>query len=181
MNVDSAATDAFLPVLLESREKFVAYVRRRVPTPEQAEDIVQEGMIKALRNAPHLEDGDRLLPWFYRVLQNAITDSYRRAATERKYVLNTEPEDRAMELEDERELCACFLEILPSMKSEYAEVIRIGDLEELPTEVLVSRLGISANNLKVRRHRARQVLRQRLEETCGACAEHACLDCTCSS
>jgi RNA polymerase sigma-70 factor (ECF subfamily) len=28
-------------------------------------------------------------------------------------------------------------------------------------------------------HRARQALRRRLEESCGTCAEHACLDCSC--
>lgn len=46
---------------------------------------------------------------------------------------------------------------------------------------MAEHLGITRNNLKVRRYRARQQLRERLEETCQACAEQGCLDCTCST
>jgi DNA-directed RNA polymerase specialized sigma24 family protein len=48
-------------------------------------------------------------------------------------------------------------------------------------EAAAERLGITRNNLKVRRHRARQQLRVRLEETRRTCARHGCLDCTCKT
>lgn len=44
---------------------------------------------------------------------------------------------------------------------------------------LAGELGRNANNLRVRHHRARQQLRERLEQTCRLCAKHGCLDCTC--
>jgi RNA polymerase sigma-70 factor (ECF subfamily) len=37
------------------------------------------------------------------------------------------------------------------------------------------------NNLKVRLHRGRKQLRERIEQTCRACATHGCLDCICGS
>ena len=46
---------------------------------------------------------------------------------------------------------------------------------------VAERLDITRNNLKVRHHRARQQLRERLEETCRTCATHGCIDCTCAS
>jgi RNA polymerase sigma-70 factor, ECF subfamily len=39
--------------------------------------------------------------------------------------------------------------------------------------------GVSSNNAAVRIHRARRNLKKRLLETCGTCAEHACVNCTC--
>ena len=44
---------------------------------------------------------------------------------------------------------------------------------------LAAQLGITRNNLKVRRHRARRALRQRLEEFCRSCAVHGYPDCPC--
>jgi RNA polymerase sigma-70 factor (ECF subfamily) len=80
---------------------------------------------------------------------------------------------------DDAELCACFEPLIPTLKPEYAELLRALDLDGESTEAVAERLRVTPNNLKVRRHRARQALRKRLEETCRTCAEHGCLDCTC--
>ena len=52
-------------------------------------------------------------------------------------------------------------------------------IKAIEKAIQASDLGITPNNLKVRRHRARRALRARLEETCRICAAHGCLDCTC--
>ena len=88
--------------------------------------------------------------------------------------------DPAVEPEDETVLCECFRGLIPTLKAEYAELIEALDLGAESPEAAARRLGITSNNLKVRRHRARQALRKRLDETCRSCAEHGCLDCTCS-
>ncbi len=77
-------------------------------------------------------------------------------------------------------ICECFEDLLPTLKAEYAELIEAMDLGGATTEEMTARLDITPNNLKVRHHRARQQLRERLEETCRTCAEHGgCVDCTC--
>ena len=165
--------------LLESRDRFLGYVRKRVADPELAEDILQDSLLRAVRAAPDLRDEDRLLPWFYRVLQNAIVDAYRRRGVEQAHVVVADAPEAAAEPEDDAELCACFEPLIPTLKSEYAELIRAVELGNEPPAATAARLGITSNNLKVRRHRARQALRQKLEETCRTCADHGCLDCTC--
>ncbi|MGH7454922.1 MAG: sigma factor, partial [bacterium] len=76
---------------------------------------MQESLLKALRAEPDLRDEDKLLPWFYRILNNAITDVYRHKHVEAKYhatsIANEEP---AIEPEDEAVLCACFRELIPT-------------------------------------------------------------------
>ena len=56
---------------------------------------------------------------------------------------------------------------------------RAGDRDALAQQAVAASLGITKSNLNVRIHRARQQLKQRLEENCRVCAKHGCLDCQC--
>lgn len=172
--------DAVISKLLSHREKLIRYVQKRLSSPELAEDVLQESLIKALRAAPDLKDEEKLLPWFYRILNNAVIDVYRRKHVESAHLEPySEEKDLAITPEEEANLCSCFRELIPTLKPEYAELIEALDLSEGNPKKVAEELGITPNNLKVRRHRARQALRERLEETCRSCAIHGCLDCTC--
>jgi len=169
--------------LFGARREFLGFVRRRVADPDLAEDILQDALLRAVQSADDLADEARLVPWFYRILRNAIVDAYRRGAVRQRHTTSL-PDDFDLPDEpseaDAQRLCECFRALIPTLKPEYAEVLEAVDLDEEPTEQVTARLGITANNLKVRRHRARQALRQRLEETCRVCSTHGCLDCTCT-
>ena len=178
---EGAASTVIESQLLGARQKFLGYIRKRIADPDLAEDILQESLLRATRAGPTLRDEDRLVSWFYSILQNAIVDAYRRRGVERKHVGEAELEALPAESEEDAVLCACFQALVPTLKPEYAELIQALDLGHEAPEAAAKRLGITPNNLKVRRHRARQALRQRLEETCRACAEHHCLNCTCHS
>jgi RNA polymerase sigma-70 factor (ECF subfamily) len=65
------------------------------------------------------------------------------------------------------------------LKPEYAQVIEAVDLGEGSLESVAAKLGVARNNLKVRLHRARKQLRDRLVESCRVCATHGCFDCHC--
>jgi DNA-directed RNA polymerase specialized sigma24 family protein len=62
---------------------------------------------------------------------------------------------------------------------QYSDLLRQIDLEGEALQDAASDLGITANNLTVRLHRARQRLRIELERTCRICSRHGCLDCSC--
>jgi RNA polymerase sigma-70 factor, ECF subfamily len=182
-DVRHARTERVASRLLGSRATFLGYIRRRIADPDLAEDVLQESLLRAIRAAPSLRDDDRLVPWFRRILQNAIVDAHRRREVERKHIVEygaaEEPSVEPEDLEDEAALCACFYDLIPTLKPEYAELIRAVELGNEAPEAAAERLGITPNNLKVRRHRARQALRRRLEEVCRLCAEHHYLDCAC--
>jgi RNA polymerase sigma factor (sigma-70 family) len=165
--------------LLESRDRFLGYLRKRVDDPELAEDILQDSLLRALQAAPTIRQRDRLVPWFYTVLHNAIVDAYRRRGIETRRTAPLEGVEVAEDVEDEAALCACFEPLVATLKPEYAELIRTVELGGETPETAADRLGLTPVNLRVRRHRARQALRRRLEETCRTCADHGCLDCTC--
>lgn len=173
-------TDQLVSQLLKSREKFLGYIRKRISDPELSEDILQDCLLKAVQNASTIKDDENLVRWFYRILQNAVVDAYRRKAADanRKvhYAAETDP---AVQEEEKDNICQCVHELIPTLKPEYAEVTKFIDIDGEDPAAVAKRLGITQNNLKVRSHRARQALRKRLEETCTVCAEHHCLDCSC--
>lgn len=168
--------------LVEHLAALTAFARRRLDDPELAADALQESLVKAISKIDQLEDEERLLPWLYRILRRTIIDTLRKKGAEQARVSRVQAELADERWEDpalREEVCGCYRLLLPSLKPEYAQVIEALDLEGQSTRDVATRLGITLNNLKVRRHRARKQLRERLEETCRVCAEHGCLDCTC--
>lgn len=174
-------TQTSLKIILESRKQFLAFVQRRVSDPALAEDILQTAYIRAIQQG-ELAQGESIVPWFYRVLRNAVIDSYRRRSSEHKAL---ESWDREMETaftpsyETHMEVCACLARVLDSLKPSYAEVLRSVDLGEQPLKDFARERNLSPSNAGVRVHRARAALRRQLIKTCGSCAEHACIECTC--
>ncbi len=169
--------------LLAQRKKLLAFIRKKVADPDTAEDILQDSLAKALKSAGEIRDDERFISWFYTILNNAIIDFYRHRAVEARHIETSDYQldsHAAPDQSEESELCECFRDLLPALKPEYAELIEKLELADGDPATLAGELGTNVNNLKVRRHRARQALRERLEETCRTCAKHGCLDCTCS-
>lgn len=166
--------------LLKELDTFTAFARRRVGDPHLAADVVQESLLKAVKSADQLRDDESVTAWFYRILRRTIIDLYRRRDAAQRAVGRLESElNQPPTTEEERTACRCVESLLPTLKPEYAELIRELDLAGQSPEAFAAQRGVTANNLRVRHHRARQQLRERLEATCRMCAKHGCLDCTC--
>lgn len=166
--------------LIENLNAFVAFARKRVGDPELAADIVQDGLLKAIKSADQPLDGEGAVTWFYRILRHSIIDLYRRRdvrerALERLQAELPEQPDAAAE----RVLCQCFKRLLPGLPEQYRDVLQRVDLDGTSPKDVAAVLGLTLNNLNVRLHRARQRLREKVEATCRLCSKHGCLDCSC--
>lgn len=179
---DPAAPEV-LQVLVDNHRRFLAFLERRVGSREAAEDILQDAFVRGLDRAGTVRDGEAIIPWFYRLLRNALVDHYRRrGAEERALAYAAGMADEAEAGPDEAlrdEVCACVSELVETLKPEYAAAIRRVDLEGTTVAAFAEELGITANNAAVRLHRAHQALRRQLILSCGTCVTHGCLDCDC--
>ncbi|MDX1640488.1 MAG: sigma-70 family RNA polymerase sigma factor, partial [Balneolaceae bacterium] len=165
---------------LPHRERLLNFILSKVADRNLAEDILQESLLKALNGLPDLEDEQKVLSWFYRIVRNKIIDNYRRSHTKSKQFEKYAQEVSFYETEeDEKTVCQCFKHLIPALKPEYSILIKEMELGDEQPEEVAKRLGITKNNLKVRRHRARKQLQDQLEETCGKCAAKGCVDCEC--
>lgn len=166
--------------LLKHLTEFLAFARRRLGNPELAADVVQESLLKAVRSQNQLADEGSSRAWFYRILRRTIIDLQRRRQTEHHAVAQLAVElELANEAETDLVVCECLRHLLPTMNPGYARLIESIDLNGATPDEVANLFSISRNNVNVRLHRARQQLKQRLEETCRVCATHGCLDCHC--
>lgn len=185
--VSPATDDALAPdqvrVLVENHARFLAFLKARVESTAVAEEILQAAFVKGIERGGAIRDEESAVAWFYRLLRNALVDHYRRKAAERRgherYVSENPEESTELRSALEGAVCECVTDLIPTLKSEYADVLRRVELEGVSVASVALELGLTPNNAAVRLHRARQALRQRLEQTCGTCTEHGCLQCTC--
>ncbi len=158
--------------LTDCRSEFLRFFRKRLSRPEDAEDAFQDFCVKVIRSAQSPED-DKIDAWLSRVLRNTLTDHYRRRAARQRATLAYEHEapETVFELaadEGDRP-CHCIGELVPTLRPEYAEIVRRADLEEEPRKRIAADLGLTANNVGVRLHRARQALKEKIEARCRTC------------
>ncbi len=169
--------------LILQRNTFLRFVKSRVDAPSTAEDILQGAYARATEKSSTVHKEESSAAWFYRILRNSIIDHYRHRAAEdraldrwaKELITETQPHPFTQNV-----VCQCIESVLATLKPQYSEIIRQVDLAETPLDTFARAVGITAGNAAVRIHRARQALKKQLALTCGTCAEHRCVDCTCS-
>src|SRR5688572_20799203 len=180
--MDSAEDATPISTLLENHRAFLNYLEGRVGDRALAEDILQDAFAKVVARPAQAPVDEAIVPWFYRTLRNAAIDQFRRrGAAVRAYgAFARELETQATPSSDmESEICACVSRLASTLKPEYAEALQAVEVRGTPVKSFAEEKGLSANNAGVRVFRAREALKKRVMESCGTCAEHGCVDCTC--
>jgi len=187
MNLESNPSTALSPEaigqLVKGHREFLAFLERRVESRAVAEDILQTAFTRGLERGGDVQD-EKVVAWFYRVLRNAVIDYYRQRSTAARAMESWGrefPDVQEPEAELHQEICRCVSGLLETLKPEYREALRIVDLGEGKLKDLAQQSGITAENAAVRVHRARAALRRRIEQACGTCSVHGCLDCSCEA
>tara|TARA_R110002110_G_scaffold85816_4_gene223942 strand:- start:285924 stop:286538 length:615 start_codon:yes stop_codon:yes gene_type:complete len=176
--------DAVHAVMVEVQQDFLRFLTRRLGNEAEAADVLHDFYIKVLTRIGDVRETEKLRAWMRRVLQTSLVDYFRaqgkkrQAESEHHYLESVRPTNDG---QDDLDLivCMCLYKLLPTLKPEYADILWRADLIGESREGIADALGISESNLRVRLHRARQALRQRLEETCRTCPIHGYLDCDC--
>lgn len=178
---ERASTRELAPVLVENHRAFLRFLERRVGDRALAEDILQDAFVRSLDKAGAVRDEEALVPWFYRMLRNAAIDHQRRraSASRRLDAFAAELEAEQAGTETHGAICACIAELAGNLKPQYADALRAIEIEGVAVKDYAEREGISASNAGVRIFRARDALRKQVRTSCGTCAAHGCVDCTC--
>jgi len=182
--MDSVEDAAPISALLENHRAFLNYLERRVGDRALAEDILQDAFAKVVARPEQAPADEAIVPWFYRTLRNAAVDQFRRrGAADRAhqaFVRELETAEQPTR-EMEGEICACVSRLASTLKPEYAEALQAIEVSGTPVKTFAERKGLSSGNAAVRVFRAREALKKRVSESCGTCAEHGCMNCTCKT
>lgn len=170
---------AFRELISRWSDKLYRLSLRLVKRPEEAQEIVQEVLVKVLEKIDMFEGGSSLYTWLYRVTVNESLMRIRTEKGQQKFSweealpqyengIHTETFSDWAKLPDEkfaekefREFVRASVELLPDdLKASYL----LKDVEQLPEEEVCKILGLTKPAMKNRVHRARLFLRKRIEE-----------------
>lgn len=161
--------------LLAHRSAFKSFIASRVSSEADAEDLLQNGLVKALERSQELKDSEKAVAWFYQLLRNVIVDHARSrgAAAKREAAWAADAITLEKDSEAERQIFGCFEKLLPTLKPGQAELLRRVELQGESVARAAEALRMTSNNASVTLHRARSELRTKLVKFCGDCS---CLD-----
>jgi RNA polymerase sigma-70 factor (ECF subfamily) len=154
----------------ELRTRLLSFLRRRVVTPEDAEDLLQEVFARIHENAATLGEVESVTGWVYRTAGNAVTDYYRRrgARTRAAESLATAPVAIPTDEESaaENELAQCLRPLIATLPETYGRALELTELEGRTQSEAASVLGLSLSGMKSRVQRGRTKLKEVLLACC---------------
>ena len=164
-------------VVTREQSRLRRFIRRRVPDPRDAEDILQDVFLTLVEANRLLMPIEHVTGWLFRVARNRIIDLFRKRTPERLDVRTPEPGDEALTLEDllpsreagpetlyVRALLQQELETaLAELPAEQRQVFVAHELEGRSFKELSAQTGVSVNTLLSRKRYAVLRLRRRLQ------------------
>jgi RNA polymerase sigma factor (sigma-70 family) len=167
---------------LKEKDKLLGFIRNRVSTVEEAEDILQDVFYQFVAGFETIESLDRVTSWLYSVARNKIIDRYRRDAVRPKKTdfefaaskddqgpltlqeilpdLDNSPESAMLReaIWDE------ITEALAELPREQREIFILNEMEEKGFREISEETGVSINTLLSRKRYAIMTLRKRLQK-----------------
>jgi RNA polymerase sigma-70 factor, ECF subfamily len=164
---------------LAQLSSMLAVATRLTRNPAEAEDLVQDTFVKAMRARHQFETGTNMRAWLLRILTNTFINRYRRGGLEKSVLEGPDadpladgwigsatmsamrdPESVALRPMLEREI----REALDELPDEFRLAVLLADVEELSYREIADIMGCPIGTVMSRLHRGRRLLKTRLYE-----------------
>lgn len=179
--MDLAMQEIKQSTFLKEKDKLLGFIRNRVSSAEEAEDILQDVFYQFVAGFEGIESLDRVTSWLYSVARNKIIDRYRRDAARPKRtdieMVSGSEDDVPLTLQDilpdlgntpESALMreTIWDEItfaLEELPADQRDVFILNEIEEKSFREIAEATGVSINTLLSRKRYAIIALRKRLQ------------------
>ena len=162
-------THAFENFVEHFRSKVFRYSWLMCGSPEDADEVAQETLLKVFQNFDQLREPEHVRSWVFRIARNVCLMQRRKSvfAPTVELALDDLPLTDESEQPDERllqaELRAVVERIVLELPASYRSVVLLRDLEGLSTEDTAQVLDLGIDVVKTRLHRGRAAMRQKLD------------------
>ena len=133
-----------------------------------ADDVVQEAMIKALPRVANLKNMEALDGWLFRILSNCFIDFCRKQRDEVD-INNTVlvAQDTPETVHRQNEMLAAVRSAIANLPFKHRQVLTLVDIESFSYAEVAEIIDAPLGTIMSRLNRARQSLRQTLDEQAG--------------
>ena len=138
----------------------LAYCLRRALTPADAEDATAEAFVVAWRRRKVTPELDAALPWLYAIARRTLANQHR--GNDRRTRLSSRLETSHSVGGQPAETSGAPIAALERLRPDDQELLRLVAWEGLRNDEIAEVLGISANAVAIRLHRARVRFEQEL-------------------
>jgi RNA polymerase sigma-70 factor (ECF subfamily) len=167
---------SFELIMRRYNQRLFRVARGIVGDDGEAEDVVQEAYLRAFEHLAQFEGRSRFSTWLTRIAVHEASARLRRRRRLRVVDLHEAEAltaadatllDEAGEQAGMRELGDVLRQAVDELPPDSRTVFTLRLVEGLSTDEVAECLGLSAENVKVRLHRARSRLRQKIEQRLG--------------
>jgi RNA polymerase sigma factor (sigma-70 family) len=166
---------------LKEKDRLLSFIRNRVSSLEEAEDILQDVFYQFVAGYETIESIDRVTSWLFSVARNKIIDRYRRdAARPQRADLRSQAgieEDAPLTLQEilpdlgntpedsylREAIWEAIMEALDELPREQREIFIQNEIEEQSFREIAEQTGVSINTLLSRKRYAILALRKKLQ------------------
>ena len=164
-------------VVKRERSRLSNFIRRRVPDPLDAEDVLQDVFYRLVEANRLLMPIEQITGWLFRVARNRITDLFRKKEPENFSDLAVADDDEMLRFEDllpspddgpealfaRNVLLEDMKAALAELPQEQREVFLAHEIEGRSFKEIAEKSGVSVNTLLSRKRYAVLHLRERLQ------------------
>lgn len=137
------------------------FVYKRVKDKALTEDIVHDVFLKVQAKIHQVKESDKLFGWIYQVTRNTITDHFRKNSR------SINPKDIDWESSPPNFndcVSNAISELIPTLDEKYRIPLEMTELQNMSQMEVAEKLGLNYTTAKARVQRARQILKDKLEE-----------------
>ncbi len=177
------ARDAFRREALVHLDSLYGAAVRLTRRPAEAEDLVQETVLRAFRKWEQFKQGTNCRAWLFRILTNTFINGYRRRTKERE-ILEAEKSGRHNERFYSREATVMWADpevgfarrhlspaiqvALDGLKPDFRTVVVLADLQDFSYKEIAEIVGCPIGTVMSRLFRARRALQKSLRAEAAA-------------
>ncbi len=153
----------FLEEIYIHYDYFLNIAKKMTQNEFDAEDLLQDSLIRAYKFIDSFEPGTNSKAWLYRIMKNLFINFNRKKQAHPSYSLETVTHEPSVNETQSSLQYYEVMKLIESIKDEYRQVIILFHLEEFSLLEISKELKWPLGTVKSRLHRARKEFRKVLE------------------
>jgi RNA polymerase sigma-70 factor (ECF subfamily) len=156
-------------IYTEFHRSLLGYVRSKIRSKEDAEDILQNVFAKISANADSLSEKEKIQNWLFTVTKNAVIDYYRTNAKKKNVELSESISEQLLEEESSdstKGLDNCVSTMIAFLPEEYRAIIEDAEIHSISQKELAEKYNMAYSSMRSRVQRGRERLKQLFYNCC---------------